>query len=66
MSNDSCNLNVMTEGNGEMKIRAEDDRVFCKLVWDGAREQEITFLMGPRDAIAVGKALIAAGEEVEA
>ena len=66
MSNDSFNPNVMTEGDGRMEIHPEDDRVFCKLVWDGARDREIAFLLGPRDAIAVGKALIVAGEKAAA
>ena len=60
------NPNVMSEGDGRMEIHPEGDRVFCKLVWDGARDQEIAFLLGPRDAIAVGMALMAAGEQAEA
>jgi hypothetical protein len=65
MSNDSFNPNVMSEGDGRMEIHQEGDRVFCKLVWDEARAQEIAFLLGPRDAIAVGKALQEAGEKEE-
>lgn len=65
MKTDGFNPNVMTEGDGRMEIHPDGDRVFCKLVWDGSRCQEVAFLIGPRDSIAVGKALQEAGEQVE-
>lgn len=60
------NPNVMTEGSGRMNIQPEKDRVFVELVWDGARGNEISFLLGPKDAKAVGEALIKAAGKVEA
>lgn len=58
------NPNVMTEGDGRMEIRQEGDRVFVRLVWDGSRSMEVSFLLGGRDAVVVGKSITKAGYAV--
>jgi len=63
---DEFNPNVITEGDGRMEIRVEDNnRVFVRLVWDGARDHEVCFLLGPRDAIAIGETMKTAGSRIE-
>jgi hypothetical protein len=59
------NPNVITEGSGRMTVRPEGDRVFVELVWDAAHAQEIYFLIGARDAMALGEALLQVGRSIK-
>jgi len=55
------NLNVLTEGNGRIEIGEDCGLISVRLVFDGAKANEIFFNIGPKDAIVVGNKMIEAG-----